>query len=146
MALATYVAATPGTQPPFRCGFDIELAHAILQRMAGGESLAAICRTTGMPTAATVYRWAGRYEDFGEAFVLIRDLARQNQAGRTARARATAAKARKGVKNPKITGRPSGFSAPVAKAICRRPWRRSNLCCTTSRSFTWMAASSAPRP
>ena len=30
MALATYIAATPGTQPDFRCGFDIELAHALL--------------------------------------------------------------------------------------------------------------------
>ena len=125
MALATYTAATPRTQPDFRCGFDIELAHAILQRMAGGESLAAICRTAGMPTAATVYRWAGRYEDFGEAFVLIRDLARQNRAGRVARA--TAVKARKGVKNPRITGRPSGFSAPVAKAICRRLMRGEGL-------------------
>ncbi|MDP3494781.1 MAG: helix-turn-helix domain-containing protein, partial [Hyphomonadaceae bacterium] len=127
MALASYTAATPGTQPDFRCGFDIELAHAILQRMADGESLAAICRTAGMPTAATVYRWAARYEDFGEAFVLIRNLARQNQAGRTARARATAAKARKGVKNLKITGRPSGFSVQVAEAICKRLMRGEGL-------------------
>ncbi|MDZ4379703.1 MAG: helix-turn-helix domain-containing protein [Parvibaculum sp.] len=127
MALASYTAATPGTQPDFRCGFDIELAHAILQRMADGESLAAICRTAGMPTAATVYRWAARYEDFGEAFVLIRNLARQNQAGRTARARATAAKARKGVKNPKITGRASGFSVQVAEAICKRLMRGEGL-------------------
>lgn len=123
MALATYIAATPGAQPDFRCGFDIELAHAILQRMADGESLTAICRTAGMPTATTVYRWAGRYEDFGEAFVLIRTLARRNRAARTARARATAAKARKGVKNPKITGRPSGFSSRVAEAICQRLMR-----------------------
>lgn len=123
MALATYTAATPGTQPDFRCGFDIELAHAILQRMADGEGLTAICRTAGMPTATTVYRWAARYEDFGEAFVLIRTLARRNQAGRVARARATAAKARKGVKNPRITGRPSGFSVQVAEAICQRLMR-----------------------
>ena len=127
MALATYIAATPGTQPDFRCGFDIELAHAILKRMAEGESLAAICRTAGMPTAATVYRWAARYEDFGEAFVLIRKIARQNQAGRVARARAARAKARKGVKNAKITGRPSGFSAPVAEAICTRLRRGEGL-------------------
>jgi len=123
MALATYVAATPGTQPDFRCGFDIELAHAILQRMADGESLAAICRTAGMPTAATVYRWAGRYEHFGEAFVLIRRIARQNRAWRVAAARAARAaraRARKGVKNPKITGRPSGFSDEMAQAICER--------------------------
>jgi transposase-like protein len=123
MALATYIAATPGAQPDFRCGFDIELAHAILRRMADGESLTAICRTAGMPTATTVYRWAARYEDFGEAFVLIRTLARQNQAGRTARARATRAKARKGVKNPRITGRPSRFSDEVAEAICQRLMR-----------------------
>ena len=127
MALTTDVTATPGTQPDFRCGFDVDVAHAILQRMADGESLAAICRTAGMPTATTVYRWAGRYEDFGEAFVMIRDLARQNRAGRTARARATAAKARKGVKNPKITGRPSGFSVAVAEAICTRLRRGEGL-------------------
>ena len=120
MALATYVAATPGVRPDFRCGFDIELAHAILQRMADGESLAAICRTAGMPTAATVYRWAGRYEDFGEAFVLIRKLARRNRAWEVARDRARRARARRGVKNPKITGRPSGFSAQMAEAICDR--------------------------
>ena len=120
MALATYTAATPGAQPDFRCGFDIELAHVILRRMALGESLAAICRTAGMPTAATVYRWAGRYADFGEAFVLIRSIARQRRAGRTARARAARAKARKGVKNLRITGRPSGFSEAVAEAICDR--------------------------
>lgn len=120
MALATYVAATRGTRPDFRCGFDIELAHAILQRMAGGESLAAICRTAGMPTAATVYRWAERYADFGEAFVLIRKIARQNRAWRVARDRAARARARKGVKNVKITGRPSRFSAQVAEVICER--------------------------
>lgn len=120
MALATYVAAAPGVAPDFRCGFDIELAHAILQRMAGGESLAAICRTAGMPTATTVYRWAARYEAFGEAFVLIRKIARQNQAWRVAKARAARAQARKGVKNPRITGRPSRFSAQLAEAICER--------------------------
>ena len=120
MALATYVAATPGTQPDFRCGFDIELAHAILQRMADGESLTAICRTAGMPTATTVYRWAARYEAFGEAFVLIRQIARQNRSWRVAKARAARTLARKGVKNSKITGRPSGFSAQIAEAICER--------------------------
>ena len=123
MALATYAAATPGTQPDFRCGFDIELAHAILQRMADGESLAAICRTAGMPTATTVYRWAARYEDFDEAFVLIRKIARQNRAWRTAQDRAARALARKGVKNPKITGRPSRFSSQMAEAICKRLMR-----------------------
>lgn len=120
MALATYVAATPGTRPDFRCGFDVELAHAILQRMADGESLAAICRTAGMPTATTVYRWAARYEEVGEAFVLIRQIARQNRAWRLAKARAARAKARKGVKNPKITGRPSRFSPQMAELICER--------------------------
>jgi transposase-like protein len=120
MALATYVAATPGVRPDFRCGFDIELAHAIVQRMADGESLAAICRTAGMPTAATVYRWARRYEDFGETFVLIRKMARRNRAWEVARDRARRARARRGVKNPKITGRPSGFSEQMAEAICDR--------------------------
>jgi transposase-like protein len=127
MALATYAAATPGTQPDFRCGFDIELAHAILQRMADGESLAAICRTAGMPTATTVYRWAARYEDFDEAFVLIRKIARQNRAWRTAQDRAARALARKGVKNPKITGRPSRFSSQMAEAICKRLMRGEGL-------------------
>lgn len=127
MALATYVAATQGAQPDFRCGFHIELAHAILQRMADGESLAAICRTAGMPTATTVYRWAERYEDFGEAFVLIRKIARRNRAWRTARDRAARARARKGVKNPKITGRPSQFSAQMAGVICKRLGRGEGL-------------------
>lgn len=127
MTLATYTAATPGVQPDFRCGFDIDLAQAILQRMADGESLAAICRTAGMPTAATVYRWAGRYEDFDDAFVLIRKIARQNRAWRTARDRAARAQARKGVKNPKITGRPSRFSHPMAEVICKRLMRGEGL-------------------
>ena len=44
--------------------YSAEIADTICDRLAGGESLRAICADAGMPDRATVCRWLARYEEF----------------------------------------------------------------------------------
>jgi hypothetical protein len=48
-------------RPP---GYSAEIADTICNRLAGGESLRAICADAGMPDRATVSRWLARDEEF----------------------------------------------------------------------------------
>src|ERR1700748_2481589 len=48
------------------------VAEAIVERVAGGEMLYAVCREDGMPTAQSVGRWAKERADFGEALMAAR--------------------------------------------------------------------------
>jgi hypothetical protein len=44
--------------------YSEELANAICERIANGESLRKICRDEGMPDRATIYRWMDSVEGF----------------------------------------------------------------------------------
>jgi hypothetical protein len=44
-----------------------KVAQAIVERVAAGETLYAVCREAGMPTAQSVGRWAKDRPEFGEA-------------------------------------------------------------------------------
>jgi hypothetical protein len=51
-----------------------EIALAICQRLAEGESLRTICRADGMPDKATVMRWLHAHPDFREQYAVARDI------------------------------------------------------------------------
>jgi hypothetical protein len=57
--------------------YSAEIADTICDRLAGGESLRAICADAGMPDRATVSRWLARYEEFRGLY----GCAREWQAG-----------------------------------------------------------------
>ncbi len=48
------------------------VAQAILERVASGEMLYAVCREDGMPTPQSVGRWAKERPEFGEALMAAR--------------------------------------------------------------------------
>lgn len=49
------------------------LADEIIERLSGGEPLAEICRTPGMPAVRTVSDWKKAHADFAERFGQARD-------------------------------------------------------------------------
>jgi hypothetical protein len=51
-----------------------ELADEICRRLAEGESLRAICREEGMPTASTVFLWLGADEAFRSKYARAREV------------------------------------------------------------------------
>ena len=53
--------------------FSAELGEEICARIAGGESLVAICAAPGMPVTGTVYGWLHAHEDFAEHYVMARE-------------------------------------------------------------------------
>ena len=54
-------------------GVDRALFAKICERIAQGETLAAICRTDGMPGRVTVYDWMTENEDLAESFARARE-------------------------------------------------------------------------
>ncbi|WP_332766004.1 helix-turn-helix domain-containing protein [Phenylobacterium sp.] len=115
MALADWSPPTKGVTPAFASGFTVELRAEVLRLMAQGESLHAICRRPGMPTPPTVYRWAEKDPEFGEAFHIVRREAR--------RRRAREVLARRAARPPKVKkrnhpGSVSTYSEERADAIC----------------------------
>lgn len=48
--------------------YDDDLAEKILERLAEGETLVAICRDDGMPAARTVRGWCKTHKEFGERY------------------------------------------------------------------------------
>jgi hypothetical protein len=48
-------------------------AATICNRLAGGESLRAICADAGMPNRATVSRWLARYDEFCDLYEFARE-------------------------------------------------------------------------
>lgn len=115
MALADWSPPAQGVTPGFTSGFTAGLRAEVLRLMSLGESLHAICRRPGMPTPPTVYRWAERDPEFGEAFHMVRQEAR--------RRRAQVIRARRAAKPPKVKKRncPGGistYSEERADIIC----------------------------
>lgn len=47
-------------------------AVLICERLAGGETLTAICKTPGMPKRQTVHRWRRKYPDFDDQYARAR--------------------------------------------------------------------------
>ena len=57
-----------------RTRYTAELAEAILDRLAKGETLRAICRDDGMPPAPTVLEWVkDDREGFAERYARVRE-------------------------------------------------------------------------
>ena len=54
-------------------GYSTEIAKTICHRLAGGESLRAICTDPAMPARATVFRWLDRNEEFRCRYALARE-------------------------------------------------------------------------
>jgi len=54
-----------------------ELAESICARLAGGESLRAICREKGMPDKSQVFRWLvdGQHTEFRDQYMAAREAA-----------------------------------------------------------------------
>lgn len=50
-----------------------EVADKVLERLACGESLVAICRDEGMPGLSTVYRWLDEDEAFRDRYARARE-------------------------------------------------------------------------
>jgi hypothetical protein len=50
--------------------YSAEVASAICERIAAGESVRSIARSPGMPSRATIYRWVVKNEDFRAAYAL----------------------------------------------------------------------------
>jgi|SRR5690349_8869255 len=53
--------------------YSQDLADAICERLADGESLRAICSDDGMPNRATVFRWLGADEAFRDQYARARE-------------------------------------------------------------------------
>lgn len=51
-----------------------ETASIICQRLVEGESLKAICREDGMPSASTVFVWLDAHEEFRTKYARAREL------------------------------------------------------------------------
>ena len=56
--------------------YSAELADAILERLAAGESLRQACRADAMPDRATVARWLVRHQDFRDRYEQAREIGR----------------------------------------------------------------------
>jgi Bacteriophage Sf6, terminase small subunit-like len=54
-------------------GYSTEIAETICHRLAGGDSLRAICADPTMPARATVFRWLYRNEEFRRRYALAHD-------------------------------------------------------------------------
>lgn len=50
-----------------------EIRDAILERIAGGESLSAICRSEDMPGMSVVFTWLKADSDFSEKYARARE-------------------------------------------------------------------------
>ncbi len=73
------LAKEPGASPARTKGrppatYRPELALAICERIAGGETLSSICKSDGMPSAVSFRRWSLARKDLFEAFMAARQL------------------------------------------------------------------------
>ncbi|HZZ69137.1 MAG TPA: hypothetical protein VFE18_13270 [Phenylobacterium sp.] len=95
--------------------FSEEVGETICSRVAGGESLAAVCKGAAMPHPTTVYAWAESRPGFGAA--LTRAQAQARVAQRLADRARAAAKFAAGRDN---RGRWSTYTPEIGEEICRR--------------------------
>jgi hypothetical protein len=54
-------------------GYRQDIADAICERIADGESLRAICRDERMPDKATVFRWLYQFPEFRDQYARARE-------------------------------------------------------------------------
>jgi transposase-like protein len=95
--------------------FDPAAAEAVLARVKAGESVRAICRDPGLPSAHTIYRWARRNAAFGEQFEEARYEARETRAWRAEQRRL----GRWRTVKRKVRGGPAGlWSQKLADRVC----------------------------
>lgn len=73
-----------------------EVREQILERLANGESLSAICRLEGMPNRATVQRWQNDDAEFDAAVTRAREEGFQERAEKAVIAAKSADDAAKG--------------------------------------------------
>jgi len=92
-----------------------DLGEAIVARVAAGESLTAVCREAGMPSADTVRAWAAASPGFAEALdgAFRRARITQRLADRRRAAERAARPSRAG-------GRVSTYTRQLGEAICER--------------------------
>jgi hypothetical protein len=55
--------------------YTIEVAHTVLDRVAGGQGWSEICRSPGMPSLSALYSWKRRHPAFAEAHEMAKDMA-----------------------------------------------------------------------
>ena len=60
--------------------YDPVVGNEILERLADGDSLAAICRDQGMPDERSVRRWARNHGDFADQYAAARRLGYEKRA------------------------------------------------------------------
>jgi hypothetical protein len=65
-----------------RAAYSAEIAVAILNGLAAGRGLRALCRGPGMPTRATVMRWLHEHPDFAAYARTARRAGRLDRPGR----------------------------------------------------------------
>lgn len=53
--------------------YSVEIADAICERLADGESLRSICRDENMPSKAMVFRWLGAHPEFADQYARARE-------------------------------------------------------------------------
>jgi len=56
--------------------FTEELGTAICKRLAGGESLRAICKDDGMPNKSSIFEWIldGKHKEFADQYAKAREV------------------------------------------------------------------------
>ena len=57
-----------------------ELADLICERISDGESLVDICKSDGMPSRGTVFRWLAGNETFQDMYALAREVQAEHYA------------------------------------------------------------------
>jgi hypothetical protein len=55
-------------------GFSPDIANAICERIANGESLRTICEEDGQPDKATVFRWLASNTEFRDQYAHAREM------------------------------------------------------------------------
>lgn len=53
--------------------FSQDIANTICDRLAGGESLAAICSSSEMPCRSTVFKWLAEKPEFSDLYARARE-------------------------------------------------------------------------
>jgi len=95
--------------------FTPEKGREIVRRIAGGESLQAVCEDPRMPWTSTVWDWARRHPEFGAALEEARKAARVAARAERLRARfGRAAQARR------PGGARTAYTPELAAEICER--------------------------
>lgn len=104
-----------------QCG--VEIARAILARMARGETIRSITADPAMPSYATLFHWLKVHAEFGEAYrALRRELAEERIERWELRRRSAEVwgphKAKVEGKRWWRRGRPSSFTREKGEAVC----------------------------